>query len=176
LLVLLPDPDSGAVGRATVTSASTTVTLASERDATEIAAGRPPASPASIDEARLQRVFGDALAALPPPPKSFNLYFQFDSEDLTAEARALLPEILRLVKERPVPDVIAIGHTDTTGSSASNFQLGLRRAGRVRDLLVATGLDGGLITVMSVGEAEPLVKTPDDTREPRNRRVEVAIR
>ena len=176
VIVLLPDPESGAVGRVTVTSASATVDLAGEREATEIAANRPPTPPAVIDEARLQRVFGDTLSALPPPPKSFDLYFQFDSDELTEAARSLLPQILQLVKDRPVPDVVAIGHTDTTGSPASNFQLGLRRAARVRDLLVAAGLDATLITVMSVGEADLLVKTPDETREPRNRRVEVAIR
>src|SRR5262249_59887135 len=98
LIVLLPDPESGAVGRATVTSSSATVTLAGEREATEIAANRPPTAPAAIDEKKLQQVFGDALTALPPPPKSFNLYFQFDSDELTEAARALLPEILRLVK------------------------------------------------------------------------------
>jgi outer membrane protein OmpA-like peptidoglycan-associated protein len=176
LIVLLPDPESGSLGRATVTSGSASVTLDEAREGTQIAANRPPTSPAAIDEARVQQVFGDALSALPPPPMAFNLYFQFDSDELTDAARALLPEILRLVKERPVPDVVAIGHTDTTGSSESNFQLGLRRATRVRDLLVAAGLDAGLITVMSVGEAEPLVQTPDETTEPRNRRVEVAIR
>src|SRR5262249_58306279 len=87
-----------------------------------------------------------------------------------------LPEILQLVKDRPAPDVVVIGHTDTTGSAASNYQLGLRRATTVRDLLVAAGFDSMLITVMSVGEAEPLIPTPDETREARNRRVEVAVR
>jgi peptidoglycan-associated lipoprotein len=176
LLVLLPDPEGGALGRATVTSASATVDLVGEREATEVVGNRPPTRPVAIDEARLQRVFGDVLSALPPAPVSFNLYFQFDSDQPTDAARALVPEILRLVKERPVPDVVAIGHTDTTGTGASNVQLGLRRATRVRELLIGAGLDAALITVTSVGEAEPLVQTPDETMEPRNRRVEVAIR
>jgi peptidoglycan-associated lipoprotein len=176
LLVLLPDPDGGTPGRATVTSATATVDLIGEREATEIVAPRPPTSPRPLDGARIQQIFGDTLSALPPPPQSFNLYFQFDSDQLTDAARALLPEILRLVKERPVPEVVAIGHTDTTGSGASNVQLGLRRARTVRDLLVGAGLDPALITVTSVGEAEPLVQTPDETMEPRNRRVEVAVR
>src|SRR5262249_22638086 len=122
------------------------------------------------------QLFGDALSALPPAPRSFNLYFQFDSDELTDATRALLPQILQLVKDRPAPDVVAIGHTDTTGSAASNFQLGLRRAAKVRELLIGAGLDAGLITVMSLGETEPLIPTPDETMEPRNRRVEVAVR
>src|SRR5262249_11667910 len=176
LVVLLPDPDSGSTGRATVTASSSTVDLVSERQATEVVANRAPTTPAAIDEARVQQMFGDALSALPPAPRSFNLYFQFDSDVLTDEGRALLPEILQLVKDRPAPDVVVIGHTDTTGSAASNYQLGLRRATTVRDLLVAAGFDSMLITVMSVGEAEPLIPTPDETREARNRRVEVAVR
>jgi len=176
LVVLLPDPDSGSTGRATVTASSSTVDLVSERQATEVVANRAPTTPAAIDEARVQQMFGDALSALPPATRSFNLYFQFDSDVLTDEGRALLPEILQLVKDRPAPDVVVIGHTDTTGSSAANYQLGLRRATRVREMLLAAGLDSTLITVMSVGEAEPLIPTPDETREPRNRRVEVAVR
>jgi peptidoglycan-associated lipoprotein len=176
LIVLLPDPESGALGRATVASASTTVDLVGAREATEVVPNRQPSPPVAIDEARVQQIFGDALSALPPAPRSFNLYFQFDSDELTDAARALLPEILQLVKDRPVPDVVAIGHTDTTGSAASNIQLGLRRATRVRDLLVRAGLDASLIAVMSVGEADPLIPTPDETMEPRNRRVEVAVR
>jgi peptidoglycan-associated lipoprotein len=176
LLVLLPEPGSGALGHAAVTSAAATVDLVGAREATEVVGNRRPTPPAAIDEARVEQIFGDALAALPPAPRSFNLYFQFDSDELTDAARALLPEILQIVKDRPFPDVVAIGHTDTTGSTASNFQLGLRRATRVRELLVAAGLDAGLIAVMSVGESDLLIATPDETMEPRNRRVEVAVR
>jgi len=176
LLVLLPDPEGAALGGATVTSGSANVSLTGVREATEVVANRPPTPPAAIDEARVQLLFGDVLSTLPPPPRSFNLYFQFDSDQLTDTARALVPEILRLVMERPVPDVVAIGHTDTTGSGPTNVQLGLRRARTVRDLLVGAGLDASLITVTSVGEADPLVQTPDETMEPRNRRVEVSVR
>jgi peptidoglycan-associated lipoprotein len=176
LVVLLPDPDGGPVGHATVTGSSSTVDLKSEREATEVIAMRPPTPPSAIDDAAIQQTFGDVLSALPPPPRSFNLYFQFDSDELTDESRALLPEILRIVKERSAPEVVAIGHTDTTGSAASNFQLGLRRATRVRELLVGAGFDAALIEVMSAGEAELLVPTPDETREARNRRVEVTVR
>lgn len=176
LVVLLPDPEAGSPGHATVTGSSSTVDLVSERQATEVVANRPPTAPAAMDDARIQQMFGDALSALPPAPQSFNLYFRFDSDELTDEGRALLPEILQLVKNRPAPDVVVIGHTDTMGNAASNYQLGLRRAARVRELLVAAGLDSALVTVTSVGEADLLIPTPDETMEARNRRVEVAVR
>ena len=50
------------------------------------------------------------------------------------------------------------------------------RAERVRDLLIAEGLDPTLIEVDSHGENNPLIPTADEIAEPRNRRVEVTVR
>jgi outer membrane protein OmpA-like peptidoglycan-associated protein len=104
------------------------------------------------------------------------LYFLFDSENLTPASSALLADTLQAVKQRPVPDVMVVGHTDTTGPPALNFQLALRRAQTVRELLLAAGLDDGAVDVASHGEAQPLVLTPDETNEPRNRRVVITVR
>jgi outer membrane protein OmpA-like peptidoglycan-associated protein len=52
----------------------------------------------------------------------------------------------------------------------------LKRATSVRNLLTEAGLDASTIDVTSLGEADLLVKTPDETPEPRNRRVEIAVR
>jgi outer membrane protein OmpA-like peptidoglycan-associated protein len=75
-----------------------------------------------------------------------------------------------------VPDLTVVGHTDTTGSAEANIELGRSRATLIRDRLVAAGLDGRLISVVSHGEADLLVPTPDETAEPKNRRVEVSVR
>ena len=176
LIVLLPDPVSGTVGRATVSNPSGTVDLAAARDSTIASANRPPTPATVMSEAEVQRVFRDALSALPPPPQYFTLYFRFDSEELTEESRAAVPDILRAVRNRPVPDVVAVGHTDTTGAPATNFELGLRRANTVRDLLVESGLDAASVEVISHGESDLLVPTADEIAEPRNRRVEIAVR
>jgi outer membrane protein OmpA-like peptidoglycan-associated protein len=52
----------------------------------------------------------------------------------------------------------------------------MKRALTVRALLVEAGLDPALIEVSSLGESDLLVKTPDDTPEPRNRRVDITVR
>jgi outer membrane protein OmpA-like peptidoglycan-associated protein len=57
-----------------------------------------------------------------------------------------------------------------------NFPLALRRAQTVRALLVAAGLDAGDVAVVSHGEAQPFVPTPDGIYEPRNRRVVITVR
>jgi len=177
LIVLLPGGDPNATGRVTVSNrAGQTVELDGERESTQVAADKPPSPPAALDKAEVDRIFGEAIKTLPPEPRHFQLYFRFESDELTDESRALVPEILRLVGERPFPDVTIVGHTDTTGSFKSNYDLGLKRATTIRNWLVARGLEARLVEVASHGEADLLVPTADNTAEPRNRRVEISVR
>jgi outer membrane protein OmpA-like peptidoglycan-associated protein len=175
-IVLLPDPDGGVVGRAAVSNPSGAVDLAAARASTLVAANRPPSPVRELSPADVSRLFGDVLATLPPAPRHFTLYFRFESDELTDESRALVAQILQAVKERPAPEVVVVGHTDTTGRAATNFDLGLKRATTVRGLLVAAGLSSSVVDVTSHGEADLLIATPDDTFEPRNRRVEITVR
>ena len=97
---------------------------------------------------------------MPPAPRRFTLFFRFESDALTDQSQALIPEILAAVKEHAVQDVVVVGHTDTMGTQQANYGLGLKRAMMVRNLLVTAGLNGSTIDVTSVGELDPLVKTP----------------
>ena len=176
LIVLLTDSESGSTGRARVTNPSGSADLDAPRDATYVAANQPPGPVSTLSEADVTRIFGDALSALSPGTRRFTLYFRFESDELTDESRALVPEIRKAVNERLVPDVAVVGHTDTTGLPEANFKLGLERAMTIRNLLVGAGLDASSIEVTSHGEAELLIQTADQTLEPRNRRVEIAVR
>jgi outer membrane protein OmpA-like peptidoglycan-associated protein len=129
-----------------------------------------------MSDQEVNRIFGAALSALPAAPKNFTLYFRFESDELTDESRALVLEVEKAVKERPTSDIVVVGHTDTMGTPLANFDLGLKRATSVRDLLTQAGLDASTIEVTSLGEADLLIKTADETPEPRNRRVEIAVR
>ena len=175
LIVALED-ESGSPSRVIVSNPAGSVELHGTRDATRVAGAGAPTPAAVIDDATVQRIFGDTLSDLPRPVQRFNLYFQVESDELTDESRALVPEIVRTVSERPVPDVTVIGHTDTTGASAANYELGLKRASAIRTLLVSHGVSEALVEVASHGEADLLVATPDDTAEPRNRRVEITVK
>ena len=177
MVVLLPDPETHTVGRAVVSSPlGATAELTTEREATQIVRGQGPAAPFTMKEAEVQQLFGDAMVARPPAPRHFLLYFFAGLTTLTPESEALLTEILDFVKNRPAPDVTVIGHTDTTQTARYNIALGLNRATEIRDRLVTIGLDPGRVSVASHGEADLLVRTPDETAEPRNRRVEVSVR
>jgi len=177
-VVLLAEPGTGTLGRATVTSVAGagTVELVTDRAATTVTGRRAPQPPALLDAAAVEKMFGDTLSSLPQPPQSFTLYFRLESNELTDESRVLLPGVLQAVASRPAPEVGVVGHTDTTGDPRSNYTLGLERAGTVRTLLIGVGVDASLIDVSSHGESELRVLTGNDVLEPRNRRVEISVR
>jgi outer membrane protein OmpA-like peptidoglycan-associated protein len=176
VVVLLPDTPGGTVGRVRVTNPVGAVDLSAARESTNVVPNEAPAPVTRLSESDVKRLFGDALAALPPAPRRFTLHFQFESDELTEQARGIVPDILKTVKERNFPDVVVVGHTDTAGSAQANYALALKRATMVRTLLVRAGLDSTLIDVASHGERDPLIRTGDNVAEPRNRRVEIAVR
>jgi outer membrane protein OmpA-like peptidoglycan-associated protein len=175
LVVLLPDTDTGTVGRVVVSNPQGSTELATAWSATRVTLTRAPQL-RTLSESEVKQRFGDVLATLPPPPRHFTLPFRFDSEELTDEGQRLVQDVLQAVKTYPVPDVVVIGHTDTTGTPQMNAELGLRRANAVRTLLVQAGLGQSAIDVRSHGEAELLVPTGDNVFEPKNRRVEITVR
>lgn len=136
--------------------------------------GSQPAAP--VSEEKLQRDFGAAMAARPLLPERFLLYFDSGGVILTTESAALLPKIIDSVTRRPGVDVSIIGHTDTLGKAEANAVLALKRAQAIADLLKGKGLQAAALSIESHGESNLLVKTPDETPEPRNRRVEISIR
>jgi outer membrane protein OmpA-like peptidoglycan-associated protein len=136
--------------------------------------GRVQAGTVTDQEAR--QAFGAALDAQPGRPISFTVYFLEGRDELTPDSRAVLPRILDEIARRPAPEIVVIGHTDRVGAVPYNDVLSLRRAERVRDELVKVGIPADRIRVAGRGEREPLVATPDEVPEPRNRRVEIDVR
>jgi OOP family OmpA-OmpF porin len=176
VIALLPDPDTGRVGRAVVSNDSGTIELSTANASTVVVGRTAPAAVSTLGDEQVQQLFADAIGALPMPPRHFTLNFEFDSNELTGASRALLVDVLAAVKAMPVPEVEVIGHTDTVGTKLNNVALGLRRAELIRRLLVDIGLGESLIKVTSHGEADLLIPTADGIAEPRNRRVEITVR
>jgi outer membrane protein OmpA-like peptidoglycan-associated protein len=175
-IVLLPDPETGITGRIRVTDEFGSMDVSTPRAATRVTANAAPGPITTMSEADVNMLFGRALAALPPASRHFTLHFRFESDALTAESTALVPEILETVKGLTVPEVIVVGHTDTMGDAKANLALGRKRAKTVSDILVKAGLAPSMIEVTSHGEGVLLVKTADNAAEPRNRRVEITVR
>jgi outer membrane protein OmpA-like peptidoglycan-associated protein len=176
IFALLPDPE-GKNSRIVVKNSAGEQEISQPNQAVRVAGQTtPPTSPFPIDQATVRRLFGSALDALPGAEVHFTLHFDAAQDVLNATSQAQFPAILRSIQERHSTDISITGHTDTTGDPAANYQLGLRRAEGVADLLRAQGLDSSSLFVTSHGEADPLVKTGRGVAEPLNRRVEVIVR
>jgi adhesin transport system outer membrane protein len=171
-VVLLPSPD-GSVGQVVVEGARGAQVLKDAQTGTALDGG---AAPFAVSTEQLQRDFGAALAARPPLPEQFLLYFLAGGSELTPESKALLPRILERARARVALDMSVIGHSDTQGKAEANEALALRRAGAIGQQLRQLGLQDAVLSVESHGERNLLVPTPDETAEPRNRRVEITLR
>ncbi|HET7699125.1 MAG TPA: OmpA family protein [Vicinamibacterales bacterium] len=176
LIALLPDPETKNTGRARVFNEFGSTNLVTPRAASLATGTAAPGAVTTISEEEVAQLFGDALSAMPPAPRHFTLQFRFESDALTSESAAQIPEILKAVKALAVPEVVVVGHTDTMGDGKSNLSLGLKRAEMVRSILVQAGLSPGTIDITSHGEADLLVQTRNNVPEPRNRRVEITVR
>jgi outer membrane protein OmpA-like peptidoglycan-associated protein len=133
-------------------------------------------APVPISEEKIKRDFGEAMAARPQLPERYLLYFESGGARLTAESAALLSKIVEKTAKRPLADISIIGHTDTVGKAELNESLALKRAQAVAELMKSMGLQTLDLSIESHGESNLLVQTPDETPEPRNRRVEISIR
>lgn len=172
-VVLLESPD-GTTGAIEVSDAMGTTRV--ERKQQGVTLGGLRRGQFSVPQARLDRDFSAALAAQPALPETFLIYFQTGGPNLTPESEAEIPRVLGTIRARGPSAVSVTGHTDTVSGARWNEQLGLMRAQAIADLLKARGLEVIELKVQSHGERNLLVKTPDDTPEPRNRRVEIIVR
>lgn len=128
----------------------------------------------SADEVKER--FAQALAAQPPRPNAYVLYFEAGGNVLTQESQRALTTIRQEISERPASEVMVIGHTDRVGSVEGNDQLSLKRAEAIRELLIESGVPAEKLEAVGRGEREPLVMTADEVDEPKNRRVEINVR
>ncbi len=177
LIVVLPGAD-GHVGAISVEAAGTKMVLDKAFAGAKPGAGGM--APVEVSESEVNQVFGEALAARPVPPKSYTLYFLTGGTDLSPDSQATMDAMLADMAARKAAEVLITGHTDTVGAGADNDRLSLARAKAVAATLsetfAAKGVKSDAITTAGRGERALLVETPDQTAEPKNRRVEITVR
>lgn len=173
LVVLLPDKD-GKVGKVLVHNPKGDTVLDSAYAAARTSGSGLQRNTASQSE--LKDVFGSALAAMPPRPISFTLYFESGTDEFTEQSKQEVKRVIAEMARRQAPEVTVIGHTDQVGPDPTNDALSLQRAERVKSILVGMGIRPERILTAGRGRREPLLRTADGVAEPRNRRVEISVR
>jgi peptidoglycan-associated lipoprotein len=99
-----------------------------------------------------------------------DVHFEYDKYTLTPEARQILNETARRLKEKPDLVIQIEGHCDERGTQEYNLALGQRRAQAAKDYLANFGIDPGRITIISYGEERPLDPASNEDAWSRNRR------
>jgi OOP family OmpA-OmpF porin len=110
------------------------------------------------------------------PSVNLSVQFQKGSADLTAAAMHTLNELGKALNQPALATYRfrIEGHTDTVGTADYNKELSDRRAAAVVAYLSTTfKVDPSRLEAVGKGEDGLLVPTPDQTSEPRNRRVVV---
>jgi outer membrane protein OmpA-like peptidoglycan-associated protein len=124
----------------------------------------------------VNRLFGGALAARPPAPIDFELYYRTGNLSLEPDALAAFDKAFAEIGRRTTVDVVVTGFTDTVGTPHGNDLLSMARAQAVTRLLLAHGLKPSSITTVGRGERSPQIPTAEQVAEEKNRRVEITVR
>lgn len=103
------------------------------------------------------------------------LLYDFDSDNVKAEARKNLRSLAQSLDKYPGSDVLVIGHTDAIGPGSYNMGLSERRASAAGDYLVSQGVTRTRVSTRGMGETDPVSTNDTERGRALNRRVEVAI-
>jgi len=175
-LVLLPD-DEGHQGSVAVLEAGgkpTEAVIAEGNSRTKLGDPTPASQP--LGEKGLKAKEAALLTSLPPPAKSFVLYFAQGTVTPAPESQAVLVALRSEIASRSGPQVEVTGHTDTVGSEEDNDRLSQQRAEEVLNWLAGQGIDRSLMSAVGRGERELKEPTVDNIGSATNRRVEVIVR
>jgi OmpA-OmpF porin, OOP family len=175
-LVLLPDDEGhqGSIAVLETDGKPTDAVIDQGNSRTKL--GEANAAPRPLGEKGLKPEEAALLTNLPPPAKSFTLYFDQGTVTPTAESQSVLTALRAEIASRSGPQVEVTGHTDTVGSEEDNDQLSMQRAEEVLNWLVGQGFDRSLMLASGRGERDLKEPSVDNFSSATNRRVEVIVR
>jgi len=104
-----------------------------------------------------------------------NILFNTGETNLLPESLNELNKLVNLLRESPNIKIEVSGHTDNTGSEATNKTLSNSRALSVRNYLVSQGISGERIGYNDYGFDRPIASNNTEEGRAANRRVEIKI-
>jgi peptidoglycan-associated lipoprotein len=102
------------------------------------------------------------------------IYFDFDSQAIRSSETGKIQQIADFMKSGSSQIIIA-GFTDERGTAEYNRGLGDRRAGAVRERLIAEGVNGSRIQTVSFGLEMPADSGHNEAAWAKNRRAEIGV-
>lgn len=103
------------------------------------------------------------------------IYFGYDSNSISEEAKEILKENARYLKNNSNLKVVVEGHCDERGTAEYNLSLGQRRALKVKEYYVQLGILPSRIATISYGEEKPEDRKSNEAAWAKNRRAETKV-
>jgi OOP family OmpA-OmpF porin len=141
----------------------------------------PPPPPPAPPPAAVPAPAPVVVPVVPPAPVqekvtfAADAYFDFDKSKLKPEAEAKLADLVSKTKGVNLEVIIAVGHTDSVGTSAYNQKLSIARAESVKSFLVGKGIEKNRVYTEGKGSAQPVADNKTAEGRTKNRRVEVEV-
>lgn len=104
-----------------------------------------------------------------------DISFASGKSDIQPRLKPILDQFAQGVNQQASMEVKIVGHTDNTGSDATNNPLSVRRAESARDYLVARGVAASRISTEGRGSREPIADNATEAGRARNRRIDIYL-
>jgi peptidoglycan-associated lipoprotein len=140
---------------------------------------RPAAVPAPAPVAPAPAPAATARPAPPeftPAPQLADIHFDFDKSVIRPDSEKALLTSAEWLKKNPKRALLIEGHCDERGTLEYNLALGDRRAKATRDFLLAQGVAGDRITLISYGNERPQCAGHNEECWSRNRRAHLIVK
>jgi peptidoglycan-associated lipoprotein len=129
----------------------------------------------STSDSSLDALKRGESSATPASSPLKDVYFDFDSYDIRADARDVLKANGGWLKANAAGQVEIEGHCDERGTTEYNMALGAKRAQSAKDYLVTLGVPADRLTTISYGQELPVCKEHSEDCWQKNRRARFVI-
>jgi OmpA-OmpF porin, OOP family len=156
-----------------------------------MAAPVAPAAPAPVAPAPAPKAApAPAPVATPPAPApapapaapvsekvtfAADAFFDTNKSIVKPEGKAKLDDLVSKMGAINLEVIIAVGHTDSVGSDASNQKLSVRRSEAVKAYLTSKGVEKNRVYTEGKGEKQPVADNKTKEGKAKNRRVEIEV-
>jgi OmpA-OmpF porin, OOP family len=141
-----------------------------------VAAVAPVAAPAAAAPAGTAVAAPAAAgAAATKVTYAADTFFAANAAVLKAAGKAKLDDLVGKVKAINLEVIVAVGHTDSKGSDASNQKLSVRRAEAVKAYLVSKGIEKNRVYTEGKGSKQPVADNKTAEGRAKNNRVEIEV-
>jgi len=103
------------------------------------------------------------------------ILFASNSSTLEYQAKTNINKLAVILNKYPDTNILVTGHTDFDGSDAFNQTLSEQRAQSVSNYTMSQGVSSSRLSIIGLGEKEPVASNETDEGKRQNRRVEIAV-